>query len=186
MSEALKIKTLLLIMIACILLTSLNSMPLVNAQPIHTSLTITVPSPPQEKEFTIEATLKDENGNPLQNMDIHFWVCGSSRIGSNKTNSAGVASLKFTENTPFFYYPELALFEAKETSTFKINAVFDGTSTYAQSSSIDAYVAFFLMDYTLYMVGGGLIVVAFIGIVGYIVFRRRKKAITMPKTPKET
>ena len=31
------------------------------------------------------------------------------------------------------------------------------------------------VDYTPYLVGGGLIAVAIIGVVGYIVFRRRKK-----------
>ena len=102
MNESLKIKTLIMILIAGILLTSSNSMPLVNAQPTPTSLTLAVSSPPQGKPFwskcTMEATLKDENGNPLPNMDIHFSECGSARerIGTAKTDSNGVASLTYT------------------------------------------------------------------------------------------
>ena len=184
MSESLKIKTLILILIAGILFTSSNSMPLANAQPVHTSLTIAVPSPPTDKECTIEATLKDENGNPLQNMDIRFLFCGSSLIGTNKTNSKGVTSLKLTNNPPLVYYPELYPFETKKTETWKISAVFNGTINY-QSSSEDVYIAFVFRDYTPYIVGSGILAVAIIGVVGYIVFRRRKKTKTMLMTTKE-
>jgi hypothetical protein len=48
-SEALKIKTVILILIAGILFTSSNLMPLVNAQPTNTSLTITVSYNPHGK-----------------------------------------------------------------------------------------------------------------------------------------
>ncbi len=113
-----------------------------NAQPINTSLRIAVSSPPTEKECTLEAPLKDENGVPMQNMDIGFWVCDTSLNGTNKTDSAGVVSLKLKDNAPLFYYPRLSLFEAKKTETYKISAAFDGTTTYAQSSSEDVYVAF--------------------------------------------
>ena len=54
------------------------------------------PSPPTDKECTIEATLKDENGNPLSNMNIDFTECGQRLFGTNKTDSNGVASLKLT------------------------------------------------------------------------------------------
>ena len=104
MSKTLKIKKILLIFVALTIFASLNSMTLVNAQLTNTSLTIAVSSPPQERECTIEATLKDENGTPLENMDIRFWVCDTSIIGTNKTDSAGVASLKLTDNPPWFYY----------------------------------------------------------------------------------
>ena len=184
-SKALKIKILILTLMAGILFTSSNLMPLVNAQPIPTSLTIAVSSPLQEKECTIEATLKDENGNPLQNMDIRFLICGSEMIGTNKTDSSGVASLKLTNNAPLFYYPELNPFETTRTGTMKINAMFKGTTNYTRSSSEDVYFTFIFIDYTPYMVGGGLIAVAIIGVVGYIIFRRRKKAIPMPMTTKE-
>ena len=54
----------------------------------ETSLTIAVPSNPPWKECTIAATLKDENGNPLPNMDIRFLYCGTSLIGTDKTERA--------------------------------------------------------------------------------------------------
>ena len=212
-SEVLKGKNLILILVAGILFTSLSSMPLANAQPYYdayftsikvthgtgdialisggtakvydgqltyipavksytanTSLTIAVPSAPQGKECTIEATLKDENDNPLQNTDIDFYVCGTSKIGTAKTDSNGVASLKFTPPT---------------TGTYKVNAMFSGTTNYAQSSSEDVYIILIDIDYTPYIVGGGIIALAIIGVAGYIVFRRRKKAMPTPKTVKE-
>ena len=183
-SQMLKIEKLILILIAGILLTSSTSIPLANAHPTQTSLTIAVPSPPpetpqespQEYECTIEATLKDENGNPLPDMAIRFWVWGTNNIDNNigivKTNSTGVASLKYT---PFEAY----LNSPPRTGTYKVHAVFSGTTSYAQSSSSDVYVVFIFRDYTSYIVGdivgGGIIAVA---VIGYIVFRRRKKAIT--------
>lgn len=175
MSESLKIKILILILIAGILLTNSTSMPLANAQPTHTSLTIAVPSPPQgipfSSECTIEATLKDENENPLQNFDIDFYVCGTGCmdwIGTAKTDSNGVASLTYTFS---------------RAGTYNVTAMFSGTTSYVQSSSEN--VDIIIIDYTPYLVGGGIIAVAIIGVVGYIVFRRRKKVITTPKTAKE-
>jgi len=170
MSEALKINKLILILIAGILLTSLSSMPLVNAQPTNTSLTITVSYNPPWKEFTIKATLKDENDSPLQNFDIDFLyahilddgtICDRCRLGTAETDSNGVASLKDT--LPY--------------GTHNVTAKFRGTPNYAPSSveNIDIII----IDYTPYLVGGGLIAVAIIGVAGYLVFRRRKKATTI-------
>ena len=173
MSELLRINKLIVILIADILLTSSNSMPVANAQLIQTSLTIFAPSPIQGKECTIVATLKDENGNPLPNMDIDFSVCGGKK-GTAKTNSTGVAILKYT---PF----EASLNPPPRTETYGANAVFKGTTTYAPSSSEDINIEFIfrdidiLLDYGSYIVGGGIITVAIIGVAGYIVFRRRKK-----------
>jgi multisubunit Na+/H+ antiporter MnhB subunit len=174
MSESLKNNKLTSILIAGILFTSLTSTSLVNAQSIPTTLTIAVSYPPPfppNTECTMEATLKDENGNPLQNMDIDFYVCGTNcmdRIGTVKTDSTGVASLKY--NFP-------------GAGTYNVTAIFSGTTNYAQSSSEN--VDIIIIDYSPYLIGGGLIAVAIIGIVGYIVFRRRKKAITMLMTAKE-
>ena len=166
MSESLKVKTLIVILIVGILLTSSNSMPFADAQPTQTSLTLTVPSPPMGKpfwsEFTIEATLKDENENPLQNFDIDFYVCGTDCMdwfGTAKTDSNGVASLTYTFS---------------RAGTYNVTAMFSGTTNYVQSSSEN--VDIIIIDYTPYIVGGGLIAVAIIGVVGYIVFRKRKKA----------
>jgi len=172
LSESLKIRLLIVILIAGILLTSSTSMPLVNAQPTPTSLTIAVPSEPQGIPFSteciIEATLKDENDNPLQNFDIDFlYACDDHThlLWRVKTDSNGVASLKYA-------FPR--------NETWRISAVFSGTTNYAQSSSEEVLIM--IMDYTPYVVGGGLVAAAIAGIAGYIVFRRRKKAITMPMT----
>ena len=185
MSKALKIKTLFLIVVAVITYSSLNLMPSANAQSIQTSLVLAVSSPPQEKECTIEAILEDENGIPLKNMDIDFYVCGTSCIGANKTDSDGAALLRLSDDLPLFTYPKLELFETKKSETWKINAVFEGTSNYVQSSSLDVYIAFAFIDYTLYLIGGGIIVVVIICVAGYLVLQRRKRPITMPKTVKE-
>ena len=160
MSESLKIKPLILILIAGILFTCLNSIPVVNAQPTPTSLTLAIPSPPLGTPFwsecTIEATLKDENGNPLPNMYIVFSECRSEVIGTAKTDSNGVASLTYT-------FPE-----ARE---YPLLADFSGTTTYAPSGS--EYLKITIIDYTPHLVGGGTLAVAIIGVVGYIVFRRK-------------
>jgi hypothetical protein len=166
MREAVKSKPLIMIVIAGILLTSLTSMPFVYAQSTQTSLTIAVPAPPQGRECTIEATLKDVHGNSVPTMDIAFSVCGSYTIGTATTDSNGVASLTYT-------------FSMAE--TYSVTAMFSGTTDYAPSSS--EYVDIIIVDYTLYLVGGGLITVAIIA--GYLVVRRRKKAIFMPMTVKE-
>ena len=181
--EALKIKTLILILIAGILLTSSNSVTLANAQPISTSLTIALPSAPQGKECTLQATLKDENGNPVQNMDIDFYLCGTEKIGTVKTDSNGVASLKYTLSG--LELERSLTFEAIKTGAYKFNAIFRGTTNYAQSSSENMYVGFIVIDYTPYIVVGIIAAAAIIGVVGYIVSRRRKTAIAIPKTAKE-
>jgi hypothetical protein len=131
----------------------------------ETSLTVAVPSNPPWKECTIAATLKDKSDNPLQNFDIDFlWThilddgtdCGPHLLGSAKTDSKGVASLTYS------FWSE---------GTYNVTAMFSGTTNYAQSSS--EYVDIMIIDYTPFLGGGGIIAVA--SIVGYIVFRRRKK-----------
>ena len=52
--------------------------------------------------------------------------------------------------------------------------MFSGTTNYDLSSSEKVAIAR-VVDYTPYLVGGGTIAVAIIGVLGYIVFRRRKK-----------
>jgi 5-hydroxyisourate hydrolase-like protein (transthyretin family) len=129
-----------------------------------TTLTIDVPSATQGKEVTLKATLKDEGGSPLRNIDVDFYVYEANawkKIGSTKTDSNGVASLKYTPSS---------------TGTFQVKAMFSGTTNYAQSNSPSANLNV-AMDYTpLYYIGGGIIALTVLGIVGYVVFRRRKKA----------
>jgi hypothetical protein len=190
MGEALKIKTLFLILIASILFTSLNAKLVAKAQHIQTSLTITNPPYlPREMECAIEATLIDENDSPLQNFDIKFFYeCDDHPhlICSAKTDSNGVASIELADDIPpFFNFPRLGTFETKKTVMFKINAMFNGTATYAESSSEDVYVAFVLTDYTSYLVGGVLIAVVIIGVAGYIMLRRRKRTAAISKATQQ-
>ena len=171
-SKALTIRLFILILISGILFNISNLMPSVNAQSTNTSLTITVSNNSPWKAGTIRATLKDENGNPLQNFDIDFlYECDyhglAHLLWTAKTDSNGVASLTWSWSS----------------GVYNVSATFSGTQNYAQSSS--EYVEITIIDYTPYLVGGGLITVAIIGVIGYIVFRRRKKAITMPMTTKE-
>jgi multisubunit Na+/H+ antiporter MnhB subunit len=179
MSEALNRKTLIVIVIVGILLTSSTSMTFVNAQLTPTSLTITVQYNSLGLECTIEATLKDENEKLLQNMDIAFlWTHSSGthirldtgtdcvhQIGTATTDANRVASLTYT-----FEYAE----------TWTISANFSGTTSYAPSSS--EYVNITIVDYTPYLVGGGIIT---IGVIGYILYRRRKKAIAIQQMMKK-
>jgi hypothetical protein len=157
-------------------------MCLVNAQPTSTLLILAVSSPPLGEPFwlecTIEATLKDENGSPLPSMDIDFlFECLDTpnnwhMLGTAKTNSNGVASLTYQSFNPFPH------------EIYNVTARFSGTTNYAQSSSEKVAIAR-AVDYTPYLVGGGIIAVTIVGVVVYTVFRRRKKAITMTKTTKE-
>lgn len=103
----------------------------------------------------------------MQNIDIEFYIYEDNdwkKIGSAKTDSNGVSSLSYAPQT---------------TGTFQVKALFAGTTNYAESNSTPSslYVA---MDYALFYIGGGIIAVAIIGIVGYIIFRKRKT----PSSPK--
>ena len=129
-----------------------------------TSLTISARRV-QGEEFKIEATLKSEIGSPPQNMNIDFYICGSEKIGTAKTDSDGVASLEYA--LPYF----------PRNGTYQIKAKFSGTTNYAQSSSEYVYIHITVTDYTPYIVGSGIIAVAIIGVVGYTFSRRRKSCL---------
>jgi len=133
-----------------------------------TTLTIDVPSATQGKECSLKATLKDEEGNPLQNIDVDFCIYEDNdwkKIGSAKTDSNGVASLSYSPST---------------LGTFQVKAMFGGTTNCAESSSTSTSLNV-ATDYTLYYVAAGITAAVIISIVGYIVFRRRKKMVTPPK-----
>jgi len=134
-----------------------------------TTLTIDVPSATQGKECTIKAALKDENGNPLQNHDVDFFIYEENtwkKTGTAKTDSNGVACVKYTPTN---------------TGTFQFKAMFSGTTNCAQCSSTSANLDV-AMDYTPYYIGGGILAAVIISVLGYIVFRRRKKATPTQKT----
>lgn len=136
--------------------------------PFTTTLTIDIPSAMQGKSCTIEATLKDENGNPLPNANVEFQLLANSgtwtTIGSDTTDSGGIASIDYTPSS---------------TGTFQVRAVFNAVTNYAESNSTPTGLIV-AADYTLVYVGAGIIAIAVLGVVGYMVFRRRRK--TTPKT----
>ena len=132
-----------------------------------TTLTIDVPDAMQRKECVLRSTLKDESDHPMQDADVDFYVYESDnwkRIGTAKTDSNGVASLNYTQS---------------DFGTFQVKAVFNGATNYAQSTSSVANLNV-AIDFTPYYINGGTIAVAIIGVAGYLVFRRRRKA-----TPQE-
>jgi hypothetical protein len=106
--------------------------------------------------------LKDEDGNPIQGVNMDFQIYDGTSwtsIGSASTDSSGIASLSYTPSS---------------TGSFQVKAVFGGTTNYASSSSSSANLNVG-MDYTLYYVVAVIIVVVVLGAVGYLVFRGRHK-----------
>jgi hypothetical protein len=194
MSEALNSKTLILILVSSILLTSLNLMPVVNAQPTPTLIEFYVSSTWKGRELELMAFLDDEIENPLQNMDIDFvWthilengtVCGPHLLDTATTKPNGVASLSYTFSpgtyniTAIFngttdYAPSSS--EALFLILIEVNSMLWGTTPLIPSSSGERYVIYvFSMDYTPYIVGGIVLAVVIISVVGYIVYRRRER-----------
>jgi len=93
-------------------------------EPFETTLTLEVPSVMLGEPVLIKATLKDEKGIPLQNVDVEFQISEENvwkRIDSAETDSNGIASIE--------YKPTAA-------GTFKIRAIFAGTTNYEESSAI--------------------------------------------------
>jgi hypothetical protein len=137
-----------------------NAIATLTISQFNTTLIIDVPPATQGKLITIKATLKDENENSIQNANIDFQLNDGSlwsSIGSDITDSSGVASINYTPS---------------KTGTYQVKAVFSGTSNYSQSlSTTNSLIV--NMDYTPYYIFGGLI--AIIIAVVYIVYRRKKK-----------
>jgi len=136
--------------------------------PFTTNVTIDAPSATQGNAATLKATLKDENGNPIQGMNVDFQIYDGASwtsIGSASTDSSGIASLSYTPSS---------------TGSFQVKAVFGGTTNYASSSSSSANLNVG-MDYTRYYIVGAIIVVVVLGAIGILVFRRRHKKIPPPK-----
>lgn len=134
-----------------------------------TTLTAQIPSTTQGKEVTLKATLKDENGNPVKNSDVDFYIYKENawqRIGTGKTDSSGVASL--------IHIPLAS-------GTWPIKIAFGGSPNYTESSktaSLDV-----AMDYSMYYILGGLVGVVLLGILVYAVAHNRTRAKPTQQTP---
>jgi hypothetical protein len=127
---------------------------------ITTTLTIDVPPATQGKPITINATLKDENENSIQNANIEFQLYDGSlwsSIGSGTTDSNGIASINYTP---------------LNIGTYQVKAVFIGTTNYSQSTSTTDSLTV-SMDYIPYYIFGGIIAIVIIG-VGIIVYKKKK------------
>jgi len=137
--------------------------------PFTTSITIETPSAIQGKSVTLKATLKDENENPIQGVSIQFQIYDGaswSNIGSANTDSNGIASISYTPLS---------------TGTFQIRAVFSGTTNYSQITGTGSLTVG--IDYTPYYIIVAIVIIAVCGVVGYTIYRRRKKpAETAEKT----
>jgi DMSO/TMAO reductase YedYZ molybdopterin-dependent catalytic subunit len=142
-------------------------------RPQNTTQTINAPSVKTGETATITSTLKDENGNPVTDANIIFYLFENntwSTIGTATTNSVGQASTSQTFNTAGGYEIE-AVYAGSTNYVLATNAT--ATLTISPSSGL----AFLNMPlgYALYYNFGGIIVLAFIVAVGYVLFRRRKK-----------
>jgi len=130
---------------------------------LGTSITVTLTPSVVNKDtsLTITAKLLDGNGNPIANQAIAFLV-GTTSIGSANTDSSGNAVKSYTANV--------------NADTYVVNASYAGSPDYDLSSGTsNLIVTPVTMDYTLYYVGGGIIVIIVLGAIGYWAFRTRKK-----------
>jgi len=129
--------------------------------PFATTLTVEFSSAMQGKPVTLKATLKDENDNPVQGVNIQFQIYNGtnwSNIGSTNTDLNGIASTSYTPS---------------DTGTFQVRAVFSGTTNYSQmtgTGSLNVGV-----DYTPYYIIVAIVIIVVCGAAGYIIYRRRRK-----------
>ena len=91
---------------------------------LTTTLNLDAPTSARvEDTITLVATLKDEDGNPVADSAVDYYIssgAGWNTIGFAPTDTSGVASMDYTST---------------EAGTFKLKAVYEGTQKYAGSSS---------------------------------------------------
>jgi len=133
--------------------------------PLVITLTIDTPDPltlTLGKTITITATIKDENGVPIPNATIEFYLFEDETwetIGSKETDSNGIAVLEYT--------PPAA-------GKFYIKAEFSGTQIYGKTSDVITLIVNF--DYTPYILVG-VAAIAAIALIAFAIWRKRKKHI---------
>ncbi|MBZ9570984.1 DUF11 domain-containing protein, partial [Methanobrevibacter sp. TMH8] len=88
----------------------------------NTSIAITGKVSDNGKSIIITGRLTDENGNPLANKIIKFYVNGHY-VGQAMTNNEGIAQLEYTSNTPL------------KNGDYVLTTVFSGDEIYPPSSN---------------------------------------------------
>jgi len=132
-------------------------------EPFETTLTLEVPSAMLGEPVSIKATLKDEKGISLQNMDVEFQVSEENvwkTIGSDNTDSSGVASIEYKPTTA---------------GTLKIRAIFAGVTNYEASSAIADLVVGESIALKL-----GVAVAAVVIVVVALLFFAKKRGMKIP------
>jgi 5-hydroxyisourate hydrolase-like protein (transthyretin family) len=112
------------------------------------------------KTIIITATLKDENGAPIQNATIGFYLFKDETwelIGSRETNSDGIAVFEYTPPA---------------TGKFYIKAEFLGTQIYGKTSDVITLNVNF--DYTPYILVG-VVAIAAIALITFAIWKKKKK-----------
>jgi hypothetical protein len=96
------------------------------SSPLFTSLTIDMPDRlVQGSSVAIYAKLIDENGKPIQNMPVHFYLYSGVKgilIGSGRTDSGGVVGINYIFNLP---------------GNFSVKAVYTGDDDHYGSVAMD-------------------------------------------------
>ena len=135
---------------------------------LKTILAIESPSTSiQGETITLKGTLKDELGDPIQGISIDFqFYNGSSwlKIGSANTDLNGIASLNYTPS---------------DIGTFQVRAVFNGTANYSQTTSTASSFSVSIDPIIYYYPIIAIAIIVVCGTLGYIIFRKKKKATSM-------
>ena len=127
-----------------------------------------------EDTIILVAALKDENGNPIADSIVDYYIssgAGWSKVGLAPTDTGGVASMDYTPT---------------EAGTFKLKAVYEGTRKYAGSSSEEVtlevsgeeeHLLSFLLDAELTILDilfWVFVVVSFLTLVSVYIWRKRR------------
>lgn len=141
--------------------------------PSDTTQTINAPSVKAGTAATITTTLKDEQGEPISDATIDFYIFENnawSKVGSATTNAVGQASFAKTFDEAGDY--QIKTVYAGSINYNKINA----TATLTISPSSSGFLGFDnIADYAPYYIIGGILIAGAIFAVGFLIYRRRKK-----------
>lgn len=145
---------------------------MINVRKINTSLSLSNSTTTQDSTLALTATLIDEYGNHLSAMEIGFYLIdnqGQHFIDSGITDPIGRAII--------YYQPS-------GTAIFQVNAIFNGTEVYAESTS---QTQTFAVGFNVlpYAVVASIAVIAMSIALAYLRWRSRKAIIEEPSTSEE-